>query len=83
MRSDIVEPFPRERALAHASDGDDVKDARLINIRVGFGYPIGQQIQLEAGKNYLPKPYSFGDLATLIRQELDTRAQPPAVQLRA
>jgi CheY-like chemotaxis protein len=43
---------------------------------------IGQQLHLEAGKNYLPKPYSFGDLAMIIRQKLDERAPVEEQQLR-
>jgi CheY-like chemotaxis protein len=43
---------------------------------------IGQQLQLEAGKNYLPKPYSFGELAMIIRQRLDERLPVVEQQLR-
>jgi hypothetical protein len=42
---DLVEPFPGERALAHAADRDKAKDARAESRRRGIGDPIRQRVE--------------------------------------
>ncbi|PTY08362.1 hypothetical protein DB347_01915 [Opitutaceae bacterium EW11] len=39
---------------------------------------VGQQLDLKSGINYLEKPYSFSDLAVIVRRRLDEAPHPVA-----
>ncbi len=43
---DVMKPLPAEGAFAHATNGDNVEDAGIVDSRAGFGHPVGQQVQL-------------------------------------
>ena len=50
---DVVEPFPGQRALAHAADGDDVEEADVGGDLFVGRDPIGEQVQLGLAPDHL------------------------------
>ena len=52
---DVVEPLPREGALAHAADGDDVEEAHVARHDGVRRHPIGEQVQFFMPPNHLTR----------------------------
>jgi hypothetical protein len=50
---DVVEPFPRQGALAHPTDGDNVEEAHIARHNGIRRHSIGELAQLFAPPNHL------------------------------
>jgi hypothetical protein len=49
---DVVEPLPRQGALAHAADGDDAEEAHVAWHGFVRRHPIGEQVQFRPPSNH-------------------------------